>query len=124
MHSLISRFWGQNIRNGRTVLDLPLDLSNASKYRRPPAKVYASFETIIGLSYLSCHNVLYYLPNTSLVSNVHCTVALLYSNSLNTQRLFNLPLSVWDRDGSHLHSNLAPGSSTSCVGQINYTTNP
>ena len=31
--------------------------SRASKFRRPPAKVYIIFNTVIGLSHLCCHNV-------------------------------------------------------------------
>jgi len=37
----------------------------ASKFRGPPAKVYIFFNTVIGLSHLCCHNVLYFLNNPS-----------------------------------------------------------
>ena len=33
----------------------------ASKFRGPPAKVYIIFNTIIGLSHLCCHIILYFL---------------------------------------------------------------
>jgi len=38
-----------------------------SKFRGPPVKVYNIFNTVIGLSHLCCHNVLYFLNNPSVV---------------------------------------------------------
>jgi hypothetical protein len=37
----------------------------ASKSRGPPTKVYNIFNTVIGLSHLCCHNILYFLNNHS-----------------------------------------------------------
>ena len=37
----------------------------ASRFRGPPVKVYNIFNTVIGLSHLCCHNVLYFLNNPS-----------------------------------------------------------
>jgi hypothetical protein len=37
----------------------------ASTFRGPSAKVYNVFNTVIGLSHLCCHNVLYFLNNPS-----------------------------------------------------------
>ena len=39
----------------------------ASQFRGPPVKVYNIFNTVIGLSHLCCHNVLYLLSNPSVV---------------------------------------------------------
>ena len=38
-----------------------------SKFRGPPAKVYDIFNTVIGLSQLCCHNVLFFLNNPSVI---------------------------------------------------------
>ena len=35
--------------------------TRASKFRRPPTKVYNIFYTVIGFSHLCCHSVLYFL---------------------------------------------------------------
>jgi hypothetical protein len=35
----------------------------SSRYRGPPVKVFNIFNTVIGLSHLWCHNVLYFLNN-------------------------------------------------------------
>ena len=39
----------------------------ASKFRGPPANVYNMFNTVIGLQHLCCHNVLYFLNNSSVI---------------------------------------------------------
>jgi hypothetical protein len=39
----------------------------ASKFKGPPIKVYSMFNTVIGLSHLCCHNVLYFLNNPSVI---------------------------------------------------------
>jgi hypothetical protein len=39
----------------------------ASKFRGPPAKVYNIFNTVIGLSHLCCHSVLYFQNNPSVI---------------------------------------------------------
>ena len=39
----------------------------ASKVRAPPAKVYNIFNTVIGLSHLCCHSVLYFQNNPSVI---------------------------------------------------------
>ena len=39
----------------------------ASKFRRPPAKVYNMFNTVIDFSHLCCHKVLYFLNNLSVI---------------------------------------------------------
>ena len=39
----------------------------ASQFRGPPAKVYDIFNTVIGLSHLCCHNVLYFLNYSSVI---------------------------------------------------------
>ena len=39
----------------------------ASKFRGTPAKMYNTFDTVIGLSYLCCHNTLYSLNNFTLL---------------------------------------------------------
>ena len=38
-----------------------------SKLRGPPTNVYNTFGTVIGLSYLCCHNILYSLSNHSVI---------------------------------------------------------
>ena len=43
----------------------------ALKFRRPPAKVFIISNTVIGLSHLCCHNVLYFLNNTSVIFLTH-----------------------------------------------------
>ena len=56
--------------NTSAVLDLPrLDRlkPRASKFRAPPAKVCIIFNTVIGLSHLCCHNVMYFLNNPSVI---------------------------------------------------------
>ena len=39
----------------------------ASRFRGAPAKVFNIFNTVIGLSHLCCHNVLYFLNNPSVI---------------------------------------------------------
>jgi len=39
----------------------------ASRFRGPPAKVYISFNAVIWLPYLCCHNVLYFINNSSVI---------------------------------------------------------
>ena len=39
----------------------------ASTFRGPPAKVYNIFNTVIGLSHLCCHSVLYFLNNPTVI---------------------------------------------------------
>ena len=41
--------------------------SRASKFRGPPANLYNTFVTVIGLSYLCCHNAMYSLSNPSVI---------------------------------------------------------
>ena len=45
----------------------------ASKFRGPQAKVYNFFLTLIGLSHLCCHNILYFLNNPSVISE-YCRI--------------------------------------------------
>jgi hypothetical protein len=56
----------------------------ASKFRGPPAKVYNIFNTVIRLSHLCCHSVLYFLINPSviLLTQLHCISE--YCRILNT----------------------------------------
>ena len=53
----------------KSVPDLPIGSiacsQGPSKFRGPPAKVYNIFNTVIELSHLCCHNVLYFLNNPS-----------------------------------------------------------
>ena len=69
----------------------------ASKFRRPPPKVYNIFNTVIGVSHLWCHDILYFLNSPSLIvfTQLHsiseyCRILntpyhlRLYSNLLNT----------------------------------------
>ena len=71
--------------------------SRASKFRRPPAKVYNIFNTVIGLFHSCCHKVVYFLNNPSVIflTQLHsisenCRILdthhhlRLYSNWLNT----------------------------------------
>jgi hypothetical protein len=37
------------------------------KFKGPTAKVYSIFNTVIGLSHLCCHNVVYFLNNLSVI---------------------------------------------------------
>ena len=55
-----------------------------SKFRGPPAKVYIIFNTVIRLSHLCCHSVLYFLINPSviLLTQLHCISE--YCRILNT----------------------------------------
>jgi hypothetical protein len=39
----------------------------ASTFRGPPAKVHDNFNTVIGLSHLCCHSVLYFQNNPSVI---------------------------------------------------------
>jgi hypothetical protein len=39
----------------------------SSKVRGPPGKVYSFLNTVIGISHLCCHNVLYFLNNLSVI---------------------------------------------------------
>ena len=39
----------------------------ASSFKGPPTKVYSIFNTVIGLSDLCCHNVMYFLNNPSVI---------------------------------------------------------
>jgi fumarate reductase subunit C len=41
--------------------------SRASKFRGPPANVCIILNTVIGLSHLCCHNVMYFLNNPSVI---------------------------------------------------------
>ena len=69
----------------------------ASKFGRPPPKVYNIFNTVIGVSHLWCHDILYFLNSPSLIvfTQLHfiseyCRILntpyhlRLYSNLLNT----------------------------------------
>ena len=40
---------------------------SSSKVRGPPGKVYSFLNTVIGISHLCCHNVLYFLNNLSVI---------------------------------------------------------
>ena len=48
----------------------------ASQFRWPPTKVYNIFNTVIGLSHVCCHNVLYILNNPSVIFLAHFISAL------------------------------------------------
>jgi hypothetical protein len=56
----------------------------ASKIRRSPVKVYNIFNTVIGLSHLCCHNVLYFLNNPSVIFLTKLHSIAEYCRILNT----------------------------------------
>ena len=55
-----------------------------SQFRGPPAKVYDIFNTVIGLSHLCCHNVLYFLNNSSIIFLTQLHSISEYCRILNT----------------------------------------
>jgi hypothetical protein len=55
-----------------------------SKFRGPPVKVYNIINTVIGLSHLCCHNVLYFLINPSEIFLTQLHSILEYCRILNT----------------------------------------
>jgi len=56
----------------------------ASIFRGSPVKVYNIFNTVIGLSHLCCHNVLYFLNNPSGIFLTQLHSISEYSRILNT----------------------------------------
>ena len=56
----------------------------ASRFRGPPTKVYNVFNTVIGLSHLCCHSVLYFLikPSVIFLTQLHSISE--YCRILNT----------------------------------------
>ena len=56
----------------------------ASIFRGPPAKVCNMFSTVIGLSHLCCHNVLYFLNNPSVICLTQLHSISEYCRMLNT----------------------------------------
>ena len=73
------------------VPDLPIGSTGcmkprASKFREPPAKVYNLFNTLIGLSHLCCHTVLYFPNNPSVIFLTHLHSISEYCRILNTPR--------------------------------------
>ena len=68
----------------------------ASQFRGPPVKVYSVFLTssVIGLSHLCCHNVLYFLNNPSVIflPQLHSTSE--YCRISNTPIIFALLASL------------------------------
>ena len=81
----------------------------ASKYRGLPAKVHNIFNTVIGLSHLCCHNVLYFLNNPSIIFLIqlhsipeYCRIwKILHHLHLYSNRLNTLPSSS-SREGGEL----------------------
>jgi hypothetical protein len=61
-----------------------------STYRGSPAKVYNSLNTVIGLSHLCCHNVLYFLnnPSETFLTQLHAISE--YCRILNTPHYLRL----------------------------------
>ena len=57
---------------------------SASIFRGPPAKVFNIFNTIIGLSHLCCHNILYFLNNPSVIFLTQLHSISEYCRILNT----------------------------------------
>ena len=64
----------------------------ASKFRGPPVKVYNIFNTVIGLSYLCCHSLLYFLNNPSGIFLTHLHFISEYCRILNIPHHFCLYL--------------------------------
>jgi hypothetical protein len=60
----------------------------ASRFRGPLAKVYNIFNTVIGLSLLCCHNVLYFLNNPSVIFLTQLHSISEYCRILSTPTLF------------------------------------
>jgi hypothetical protein len=56
-----------HINSARFTYRLDRLRHRASRYRGPPVKVFNIFNTVIGLSHLWCHNVLYFLNNLSVI---------------------------------------------------------
>ena len=56
----------------------------ASKFRGPMAKVYIIFNTVIGLSHLCCHSVMYFLNNPSVIFLTQLHSISEYCRILNT----------------------------------------
>ena len=72
----------------------------ASKLRGSPAKVYNTFDTVIGLSYLCCHNPLYSLNNPSAICLAQLHYISEYCRNANTPH------------HPHLYSNNIPSFSS------------
>jgi hypothetical protein len=62
----------------------------ASQFKVPPTKVYNIFNTVIGLSHLCCHNVLYFLNNPSVIFLTQLHSISEYCRILNTPHLLCL----------------------------------
>ena len=56
----------------------------ASKFRGTVAKVYNIFNTVIGLSHLCCHSVMYFLNNPSVIFLTQLHSISEYCRILNT----------------------------------------
>ena len=56
----------------------------ASNIRGPPSKLFYIFSTVIGLSHVCCHNVLYFLNNYSVIFLTQLHVSSEYCRILNT----------------------------------------
>ena len=72
------------------VPDLPI--GSIGWNRGPPAKVCIIFNTVIGLSHLCCHNVMYFLNNPSIIFLTQLHSISEYSRILNTLHQASLPL--------------------------------
>ena len=62
----------------------------ASKFRGSPARVYNIFNTVIGLSHLCCHNVMYFLNNPSVIFLTQLHSISEYCRILNTPHYLSL----------------------------------
>jgi hypothetical protein len=78
----------------------------ASKYRGPPTNVYNIFNTVIGLSHVCCHNVLYFLNNPSVISPTHCRPLIIFAFIEIDLTHFHIPPVMW-RIGRGLTSAIA-----------------
>jgi hypothetical protein len=52
----------------------------ASNFTRPPVKVYDIVNTVIGLSHLCCHSILYFLNNPSVIFLTQLTLQVPFQN--------------------------------------------
>ena len=66
------------------------DFPRASKFRKPPAKVYFILNTVIGLSHLCFHSVLYFLNNPSVIFSTQLHSISEYCRILNTPHHLHL----------------------------------
>ena len=88
-------------------------MPRASKFRGPSAKVHNMLNIVIGLQHLCCHNVLYFLNNTSVIFLTQLHSISEYCRILNTPHhlclywnwLNTLPSSS-SREGGELEGDL------------------